>query len=530
MKIIQLFTLFMLLATAMPSRAASWVVSYGQSLQTAISNAAAGDNITVMTGIYNEDVSVNKGLTIQGSGGAVQVTGFLTVTNATLPVYFSDIAFGKVSDSGITIANCQSVRFDRCSLVGGGDLNVSGCQFYCYKNNFQNNVSIINSTWTFQRCNVSGNLNSYASVAKFIASNNGLQFIHNQGEITIFQSVLTGFTNSISLAPTNNGWVCYNSFQTMNLSGGTVQIVGNRIGLVPQNQASLFYGGNYIPYILTKSDRYQGMYKAYNGIYYPKFNTDWGTVINILNNSGAMTSFPLTSVGDGCNAIFRNNIFLNSGPNQDVITSYNTRYHTSADGQFFSDYSYNYYIDVQSFSSLNPQAVRVNANAGLVNILNNNFHDCIRGVYVAQGAGGVIIRGNIFSGSRMSAAVVSDANGAVIDYNNANAPLTGGAQANNINVDPQYTNPGLLTSYNWADGIAAVNVTSPTLHAGPPDALYYNFDGTTNNMGYYGGHSYDPTGLTTTNPVVLSGSVTPLYVKQGQAVTVSARAAVVAAP
>jgi hypothetical protein len=49
-------------------------------------------------------------------------------------------------------------------------------------------------------------------------------------------------------------------------------------------------------------------------------------------------------------------------------------------------------------------------------------------------------------------------------------------------------------------------------------------------MGAYGGHSYDPTGLTTTNPVVLSGSVTPLYVKQGQAVTVSARAAVVAAP
>jgi hypothetical protein len=40
----------------MPSfLAASWVASSGQSLQSQINSAAAGDNITVMTGTYNEN-------------------------------------------------------------------------------------------------------------------------------------------------------------------------------------------------------------------------------------------------------------------------------------------------------------------------------------------------------------------------------------------------------------------------------------------------------------------------------------------
>ena len=125
--------LIAILATGV-AEAASFVVWPGQSLQSAIDAAAAGDNITVQTGTYNENIAITKGIDIRGTGGAVLVTGTLAVTNAALPVYMADISFGKSGVSGITFTGTgtQNVRMDRCKLVGGGSLASTGTVAYFY--------------------------------------------------------------------------------------------------------------------------------------------------------------------------------------------------------------------------------------------------------------------------------------------------------------------------------------------------------------------------------------------------------------
>ena len=88
-KIIQIITAALALAQGL--QAASFVVSPGQSIQSAINNSTAGDNITIQTGNYNENLTITKGLDIRGAGGAVLVTGNLTITNVTLPVYIEPV-------------------------------------------------------------------------------------------------------------------------------------------------------------------------------------------------------------------------------------------------------------------------------------------------------------------------------------------------------------------------------------------------------------------------------------------------------
>jgi hypothetical protein len=440
------------LALSMPSfLAASWVVSSGQSLQSQINSAAAGDNITVMSGTYNENITITNGLTIQGSGGIVAVTGSVTASNAALPIYLSDIAFGKSGASGITVIKCQNFRADRCNFVGGGDFNFSGSSVYCYKDSFSASANSVNSNnWTFQRCSVAGNISSATSTAKLIGSSVAGTFNHNQGEITIFQSTLNGGAgNNITLASTNNGWLCYSTIQGMNFAGGNVQVVGNFIGNAT------------------------------------------------INNN-------FTYFAAGVNATIRNNVYAN-------------------DGRYQGGGGWPHYGAWQHAST----AIMVNSDAGIVNIFNNTIWNVYQGIGITGAPAGVVIRGNIFynPSNNPNWSVNTSASGVIIDCNDFTTAVNGGTQTGNINQNPNFANT------SFSNGSFTLNAGSPCINAGPTnDATFLNFDGTRNTMGAYGGHSYDPTGRTTTNPVVLSGTVSPTYVKQGQAVTISARAAVIAAP
>lgn len=69
------------------------------TIGAAITAATAGQSICIQTGTYAESVTVNKQLTITGSGRGVDITGSLTITNA---ADYSLIEKVKV-DSGITI-------------------------------------------------------------------------------------------------------------------------------------------------------------------------------------------------------------------------------------------------------------------------------------------------------------------------------------------------------------------------------------------------------------------------------------------
>ena len=164
-------------------------------------------------------------------------------------------------------------------------------------------------------------------------------------------------------------------------------------------------------------------------------------------------------------------------------------------------------------------AIRIQADAGLTKILNNTISDIFQGIEVVGSPVGVEIRGNIHTGVlHPNWSVNTTYAGVVIADNNFRYAINGGVQTNNISSDPLFGASFVL------------GATSPSKKKGPADAIYNNFDGSRNDQGAYGGHSYDPNGRTTTKPVVLSGDVSPLYVKRGQAVTISARAAVVANP
>ena len=435
------------IALALQSTAfgASWVVSSGQSLQAAIDNAAAGDNITVMTGTYNENITLTKGVDIRGSGGTVQVTGTLTITNVPLPVYLADILLGKSGASGITITGSSNVRFDRCNLTNSGSLSATGSKLYFYKQTFSAHATFTaNCDWTMQRCTIAGNVDSTNSTAaKFIGSTIQGTLTHNNGEITVFQSNFNGTNGmTLTLASNQSGWVAYNRLYFVNWTGGAAQIVGNHFDGRDRNDFFL-------------------------------------------------------QIGSGCNANVRNN-FINN------------------DGRIFQNRG------VGPIWYDGASAIRVLGNAGLVKIINNSIADLFRGIEVQGSPTGVEIRGNYFDpGGSTEYAVSTGTAGTIIDSNNFRAAVNGGTQTNNINATPTYVNG------DWMQGLTA---SSAGKNVGPSDAIYNDLDGTRNDIGATGGHAYDPTGRTTTKPVVLSGEVSPLYVKRGQAVTIKARAAVIANP
>jgi hypothetical protein len=434
MKIRNILASALVLILPVPGDAASYVVSSGQSLQTAINNAAPGDNITAMTGTYNENISITKGIDIRGSGGTVLVTGTVSVSSAALPVYLANISFGKAGATGITVTNSSDVRLDSCTLASAGTLNVSNSKIYCYKDTLTGYANFSSgSNWTFQRCALAGDVSSQTnSTGKCIGSTMG-GIGHNAGELTVFQSTM--YWVDASMAAGTNSWICYNNLQTIQLTGGTNQVVGN------------WFNGR---------DR---------GDYF----------VNL--KGGAITTF-------------RNN-FL-----------------------FDDSRSYNGYYPVGGAS-----AIKIQADAGQTKILNNTISDIYQGIEILGSPAGVEIRGNIHANVNYpSYSVNTTYAGVVISENNFRYAINGGVQTNNINSDP-------LLGINFVLG-----ATSPSKNKGPVDAIYNNFDGSRNDQGAYGGHSYDPNGRTTTKPVVLSGDVSPLYVKRGQAVTITARAAVVANP
>jgi nitrous oxidase accessory protein NosD len=445
MKTRNILTSVLVLLLPVSGDSASFVVSSGQSLQTAINNAAAGDNITVMTGSYNENITINKGIDIRGSGGSVLVTGTLTVSSAALPVYLANLTLGKAGATGITVTNSTDVRIDSCTLANAGDLNVSNSKIYCYKNTLTGNANFSSSSnWTFQRCTLAGNVSSANSTAKCIGSSmNGLN--HNAGELTVFQSTM--YSVDAIMAAGTSSWVCYNTLQWVQLQGGTNQVVGN------------WFDGR-----------------------------DRGDFF--------------VNLGGGAITTIRNNFLFNDNRNQ-VSTSSSYVNGTSI-----------------TFSFGGASAIRIQANAGQTKVLNNTISDICQGIEVIGSPAGVEIRGNIHTGVAKCPnwSVNTTYAGVVIADNNFRYGIIGGVQTNNISADPLFGASFVL------------GATSPSKNKGPADAIYNNFDGSRNDQGAYGGHSYDPNGRTTTKPVVLSGDVSPLYVKRGQAVTITARAAVIANP
>ena len=127
--------------------------------------------------------------------------------------------------------------------------------------------------------------------------------------------------------------------------------------------------------------------------------------------------------------------------------------------------------------------------------------------------------------SAVQSALINAPANAVIEhnllYNDADTlrKITGGCQSfYEIDADPKFT--------DLANGDFTLASDSPCIDAGPPDAQYKDHNGSRNDIGMFGGHSYLPNGRTTTKPIVLSLEM-PIAVPSGGTVTIESTGATV---
>jgi len=97
--------------------------------------------------------------------------------------------------------------------------------------------------------------------------------------------------------------------------------------------------------------------------------------------------------------------------------------------------------------------------------------------------------------------------------------INGGCQSfYEIDADPKFT--------DLANGDFTLASDSSCIDAGPPDAQYKDHNGSRNDIGMFGGHSYLLNGRTTTKPIVLSLEM-PIAVPTGGTVTIESTGATV---
>ncbi len=170
-----------------------------------------------------------------------------------------------------------------------------------------------------------------------------------------------------------------------------------------------------------------------------------------------------------------------------------------------------------------------------------NETDCGMGVFVKSGSHATII-GNViwdcfveyhYAPIRGNRLVYADA-GTVLRYNvlwkntsaswDVNSALVGGGVISADNVSLTHTQDPKFT--DLANGDYTLASDSPAINAGPPDAQYKDRDGTRNDIGMYGGHSFIPDGRTTKKPIVLSIDASPIAVPTGGIITIESTGAV----
>ena len=191
--------------------------------------------------------------------------------------------------------------------------------------------------------------------------------------------------------------------------------------------------------------------------------------------------------------------------------------------------------------------IKIN-DGGIAEIANNIIYNCInsynggpastkdnfrRGIGIlARIQSQVSITGNAIwscgnkarAGCASSALINAPAN-AVIEHNllyndaNTSRKVTGGCQSfYEIDADPKFT--------DLANGDFTLASDSPCIDAGPPDAQYKDHNGSRNDIGMFGGHSYLLNGRTTTKPIVLSLEML-IAVPSGGTVTIESTGATV---
>ena len=111
------------------------------------------------------------------------------------------------------------------------------------------------------------------------------------------------------------------------------------------------------------------------------------------------------------------------------------------------------------------------------------------------------------------------------DWQDANNYGFGGGVESVDNIlEPDANNSPFV---DIANGNFSPSANSPLINAGSPLPQYNDRDGSRNDIGMFGGHSYIPDGRTTNKPIVLGLDIAPIAVPSGGTVTIESTGATV---
>ena len=445
----------------------------GDRIQTAVDQAENGDTVVVLGGEYPHDVIITKNIKFKKIfGEAVSINGDLKIEGLTEHFELSGFTLRGDTENNwdVYIRNCKSISL--VNLIEGTDhIVVDDTKLICKNSNIQklelgNCVSELINT-TLHTLNISGNKNNAGS--RFIKC-----YIKNW--LNIYdgpdQSPHVFYQNKIMQVHTHgNPFIrlifAYNKTRAfIFFHRGDVRLIGNII--------DGFYNG---PDVEPQPDQ-PGQGHHRDRIMWDMRNSNESRLYafnNIIRNSRHDNSNGLRLYHAANTSIkIYNNIIYNIGNNA-AHHQHGMGVDMSGGGWALNEIKGNFFYKTGRPVHAGFDSTKVHHNFAL------QGGDWEYGGY--RGFDNVHVQG-----------LISDY---FVDFQNENFRLKAGSQL---------------------------------IDAGPEEPWHFDLDGSRNDIGIYGGSSYNPDGLTTENPVVLFSEQEPLQLIKGKTKEISISAGSIVAP
>ena len=316
------FVILAFVSVGCASAATHYVPDDYAKIQRAVNNATAGDTIIVRDGTYNENVNVNKSLTIQSENGSDS-----TIVQAANPDdHVFEVTADYVNISGFTVKNTTGGigvgiylgnRVDHCNISGN---NATNNYWGIYLHYSCNNTITANSA-SYNEHGISLHYSSNNTITNNIASNNpnccGIYLSHSCNN-TITANSASYNTHGIFLDCSGNNTLIANS-ASYNFNGFYLSCSSNNTLI--NNSANSNTDWGIVLYPRSSNNNITGNSASYNscGIH---LNVD-STNNTLTGNTASNNRYGILLGYTNHNNIYLNN-FINNTDNVYSFNSTNT--------------------------------------------------------------------------------------------------------------------------------------------------------------------------------------------------------------
>lgn len=448
---------------ACSTHAATWVVGLGESLQSKIEVAADGDVIRIADGAYTEDITLEKGVTIQPvlSPGNVTFTGNWTIQNSSAAILLN----GFRINGSVSASNAADLKLNNMRMITGG-LSFGSCGWEAHGCSLQQ----VSSTSCDTRMVDS-------SAGDVTTSSGNTRLI----DCTVGHVTTTG--GDTTLRESSAG--------TVKSTRGDTVIVGSTLS------GSLYHYTDTRKCTLFQSTVHQLVYinavklwAGYSSLRYAVLNLSEGVMVG-CNVFGSNIGENLVQLNSG-NLEIRNCVIKNSSGYSGTAHFY------KANGVAVKGTSYAKVVNTV-FRNLRAGYANQACGVYVESAANAFVSGCIfEGLYSSQNTGGYAVRGPVHMTVEYG-----------VYYNTSYGAATGGVVPTDFNErDPKFVD---TVDFELDYG-------SPCINAGNPASKYNDLDGSRNDMGRWGGHAYQADAWTNNLPVVISAKATPWTAVQGETI------------